>query len=83
LSVIAFFWNSYRFCFPLPVNAELTARKKQYHYYRDQLLSFDEGEVEVEWKTLGEVAEYSKTRISFEKLDELPCVYNSIRSVDN
>jgi type I restriction enzyme S subunit len=26
--------------------------------------------VEVEWKTLGEVAEYSKTRISFEKLDE-------------
>jgi hypothetical protein len=35
-------------------DAELTARKKQYHYYRDQLLSFDEGEVE--WKALGEVA---------------------------
>lgn len=31
--------------------AELTARKKQYDYYRDQLLSFEEGEVE--WKTLG------------------------------
>ncbi len=29
-------------------------RKKQYNYYRDQLLSFEEGEVE--WKTLGEVA---------------------------
>jgi type I restriction enzyme S subunit len=28
-----------------------TARKKQYNYYRDQLLSFEEGEVE--WKTLG------------------------------
>ncbi|MRS14254.1 restriction endonuclease subunit S [Enterobacteriaceae bacterium RIT691] len=36
------------------LTAELTARKKQYNYYRDQLLSFDEGEVE--WKTLGETA---------------------------
>jgi len=35
------------------LTAELTARKKQYNYYRDQLLSFDEGEVE--WKTLGEI----------------------------
>lgn len=37
------------------LTAELTARKKQYNYYRDQLLSFKEGEVE--WKTLGEVTE--------------------------
>jgi len=36
------------------LTAELTMRKKQYNYYRDQLLSFDDGEVE--WKTLGEVA---------------------------
>ena len=36
------------------LTAELTMRKKQYNYYRDQLLSFKEGEVE--WKTLGEVA---------------------------
>ena len=28
------------------LTAELTARKKQYNYYRDQLLSFEEGEVE-------------------------------------
>ncbi|MEV9000508.1 restriction endonuclease subunit S [Klebsiella pneumoniae] len=35
------------------LTAELTMRKKQYNYYRDQLLSFDEGEVE--WKTLEEV----------------------------
>ena len=28
------------------LTAELSARKKQYHYYRDQLLSFDEGEVD-------------------------------------
>ncbi|BBJ22680.1 restriction endonuclease subunit S [Candidatus Nitrotoga sp. AM1P] len=37
------------------LTAELTARKKQYNYYRDQLLSFEEGEVE--WKTLGDLAE--------------------------
>lgn len=35
------------------LTAELTARKKQYNYYRDQLLSFKEGEVE--WKILGDV----------------------------
>lgn len=28
------------------LTAELTMRKKQYNYYRDQLLSFDEGEVQ-------------------------------------
>ena len=36
------------------LTAELNLRKKQYNYYRDQLLSFEEGEVE--WKMLGEVA---------------------------
>ncbi len=34
--------------------AELASRKKQYIYYRDQLLNFEEGEVE--WKVLGDVA---------------------------
>ena len=34
------------------LTTELNARKKQYNYYRDQLLSFEEGEVE--WKTLGD-----------------------------
>ncbi|MDG5800181.1 restriction endonuclease subunit S [Marinilabiliaceae bacterium ANBcel2] len=37
------------------LTAELAARKKQYSYYREQLFSFEESEVE--WKTLGEVAE--------------------------
>ena len=32
---------------------ELNARKKQYNYYRNQLLSFEEGEIE--WKTLGNI----------------------------
>jgi type I restriction enzyme S subunit len=35
------------------LTAELTVRKKQYNYYRDQLLSFEEGEVE--WRTLGDL----------------------------
>ncbi|EGR2464860.1 TPA: restriction endonuclease subunit S [Vibrio cholerae] len=35
------------------LTAELNLRKKQYNYYRDQLLSFAEGDVE--WKTLGDV----------------------------
>lgn len=50
------------------LTAELNARKKQYNYYRDQLLSFKESEVK--WKALGDVAQYSKTRIGFEELDE-------------
>lgn len=33
------------------LTTELTARKKQYNYYRDQLLSFEDGGVE--WKALG------------------------------
>ena len=36
------------------LTAELTDRKKQYNYYRDRLLTFEEGEVE--WKTLGDVS---------------------------
>ena len=37
------------------LTAELTMRKKQYNYYRDKLLSFEEGEVE--WKTLGDIGD--------------------------
>ena len=37
------------------LTAELTARKSQYNYYRDQLLKFEERDVE--WKTLGDLAE--------------------------
>lgn len=39
------------------LTAELTLRKKQYNYYRDQLLSFDESEVE--WKALEEVSTFA------------------------
>lgn len=37
------------------LEAELEARRKQYEFYRDQLLTFGD---EVEWKPLGEVCDY-------------------------
>ena len=42
------------------LEAELEARKKQYAYYRDQLLNFSQCpplNVNIEWRTLGEVCE--------------------------
>ncbi len=36
------------------LTAELNARKQQYNHYRNQLLNFEDGDVE--WKTLGEVS---------------------------
>ena len=56
------------------LTAELTARKKQYEYYRDLLLTFDG----VEFKKLGEIAKYSSERISAQNLTE-----NNYVGVDN
>ena len=56
------------------LEAELKARRKQYEYYRDQLLSFKHlsggGTDEVEWKTLGEVATKISSGRNKEKLPE-------------
>ncbi|BEH13875.1 restriction endonuclease subunit S [Marinobacter shengliensis] len=48
------------------LTAELTARKKQYNYYRDKLLSFEDGEVA--WKPLGEIGEFIRGK-RFTKAD--------------
>ena len=48
------------------LTTELAARKKQYDYYRDQLLSFEQGEVT--WKPLGEIGEFIRGR-RFTKAD--------------
>ncbi|WLH13512.1 restriction endonuclease subunit S [Pseudomonas hefeiensis] len=48
------------------LTAELTARKKQYNYYRDQLLSFKNRNVE--WKALCEVGEFIRGK-RFTKAD--------------
>ena len=58
------------------LTAELTTRKKQYNYYRDKLLSFEEGAVE--WVELGDVAKYSDMRIDCTGIDE-----NNYVGVDN
>lgn len=57
------------------LEAELSLREKQYTFYRDHLLSFGD---DVEWKSLGEVVEYSSTRIRYELLNE-----NNYVGVDN
>ena len=38
------------------LTSELTSRKKQYSFYRDKLLSFEDEIYQVEWKTLSEIA---------------------------
>src|SRR5699024_4812788 len=58
------------------LTAELTAREKQYTYYREELFSFDENEVE--WKTLGDVGEFIRGK-RFVKKDMIskgiPCIH--------
>jgi len=52
------------------LEAELEARKKQYAYYRDQLLNFSQHpplNVNIEWKTLGEVAEFKRGQTIIQK----------------
>jgi len=48
------------------LTAELNTRKQQYNYYRDDLLSFHEGNVA--WKTLGEIGEFIRGK-RFTKAD--------------
>ena len=43
------------------LTAELVARKQQYGYYRDQLLTFEEDDIE--WKDLGELATLRRGRV--------------------
>jgi len=56
---------------------ELTARKKQYNYYRDQLLRFEDGEVE--WRTLGELGQFIRgkrfTKADYVDADGVPVIH--------
>lgn len=70
------------------LTAELTMRKKQYNYYRDQLLSFKEGEVE--WKALEEVSDiydslhqtpqYSKNGLSMIRVTDIKNGYIDLKN---
>ena len=53
------------------LEAELDCRKRQYEYYRNKLLTFNEiVGAEIVWKTLGEVATYSDKRIKASSVEE-------------
>lgn len=60
------------------LEAELAARQKQYEYYRNKLLSFDEDDNSVEWKTLGEIGKMLKGK-GIQKSDFVdvgkPCIH--------
>ncbi|WP_032137693.1 restriction endonuclease subunit S [Kingella negevensis] len=71
------------------LTAELTARKKQYQYYRDLLLDCENpknpfaGSLQVEWKTLGETVEICRgKRLVRSQLDSespFPVYQNSLQ----
>ncbi|HAW0145292.1 TPA: restriction endonuclease subunit S [Escherichia coli] len=70
------------------LTAELNMRKKQYNYYRDQLLSFKEDEVE--WKALEEVSDiydslhqtpqYSKNGLSMIRVTDIKNGYIDLKN---
>jgi type I restriction enzyme S subunit len=49
------------------LEAELEARRAQYAYYRDQLLTFPEGGVR--WIPMGEIVDIARTRVPSQRLD--------------
>ena len=71
------------------LSAELSDRKKQYNYYRDRLLTFEEGEVE--WKTLGEVTrifsasrvhknEWTTSGVPFYRTSDVISIFNGVKN---
>lgn len=63
------------------LTTELTLRQKQYSFYRDKLLSFEDEVYQVEWKTLGEVA-LPTENISWKSQGEQQFSYIDLSSVD-
>lgn len=54
------------------LTAELTFRKKQYSFYRDKLLSFEDEVYQVEWKTLGDILQKGRgTKITASQMKSL------------
>ena len=51
---------------------ELTSRQKQYSFYRDKLLSFEDDVYQVEWKELGDILEKGRgTKITAKQMKSL------------
>ncbi|HEL1960037.1 TPA: restriction endonuclease subunit S [Streptococcus suis] len=69
------------------LTAELTLRQKQYSFYRDKLLSFEDEVYQVEWKTLGEVCgvydgthqtpKYTNVGIPFVSVENIKNLYET------
>lgn len=59
----------------IELTAELTARKKQYNYYRDRLFGFRHGAVE--WKALGDIGQFIRGK-RFTKADFVDDGINAI-----
>ncbi|HEL2050528.1 TPA: restriction endonuclease subunit S [Streptococcus suis] len=69
------------------LTAELTDRQKQYSFYRDKLLSFEDEVYRVEWKTLGEVCgvydgthqtpKYTNVGIPFVSVENIKNLYET------
>ena len=71
------------------LTAELSDRKKQYNYYRDRLLTFEDGEVE--WKTLGEITrifsasrvhknEWTTSGVPFYRTSDVISIFNGVKN---
>ncbi|MDX2254477.1 MAG: restriction endonuclease subunit S [Pseudanabaenaceae cyanobacterium bins.39] len=71
------------------LTAELIARQKQYEYYRDRLLTFEEGKVE--WKTLGEITrifsasrvhknEWTTAGVPFFRTSDVISIFNGVKN---
>lgn len=60
------------------LQAELQARKQQYEYYRNKLLTFDKDDKDVEWKKLGDVGTFIRGK-RFVRTDivenGIPCIH--------
>jgi type I restriction enzyme S subunit len=71
------------------LTAELSDRQKQYNYYRDRLLTFEDGEVE--WKTLGEITrifsasrvhknEWTTSGVPFYRTSDVISIFNGVKN---
>lgn len=60
------------------LETELASRQKQYEHYRNELLTFDENDKGVEWKTLGDIGTIYKGK-GIQKADfvdeGMPCIH--------
>ena len=62
------------------LSAELSARKKQFEYYKNKLLDFDSKNNDVVWVTLGEYCKRLKgTSITAEQMKKIACENGEVR----